>query len=87
MVKETRIIFSVKDILAFRVHCKKCQNEVTMRLNNGWLLPDECPLCRQDRWLVGSSASRLLQALRGVFAEDEKDVLATVLLEVDGTES
>ena len=87
MVKETRIIFEVKDILAFRVQCKnpKCGNEVLLRLASTKSLPDSCPMCKEQRWLAGSGGAQLLTALRAVLAED-LDSGGLIRLEIDGEE-
>ena len=37
VVKETRHVFGVNDILALRVKCKHCSNEVAMHLKNDQL--------------------------------------------------
>ena len=54
MVKETRHIFEVKDIIVVRVRCKSCSNEVAMRLRSDETLPDNCPMCNDQKWLAGS---------------------------------
>ena len=38
MVKETRILFECMDILALRIECKGCGNEITLRLASDNLL-------------------------------------------------
>lgn len=86
MVKETRITFEVKDILAFRVKCKKCLNEVTLRLDSDKGIPDSCPMCNQDRWASGSGAYGLLTALRSVL-DGERGTVAEIHLEIDGEEA
>jgi hypothetical protein len=82
MVKETRITFEVKDIRAFGVRCKKCTNEITLRLESDKGIPEECPMCKESRWLIGSGAPGFLQALRAVYAKDPQSG-ATVRLEIE----
>ena len=45
MVKETRQIFSVADIKAIRLQCKKCQTEVVLSPLSSCM--DRCPYCSQ----------------------------------------
>ena len=86
MVKETRIIFEVKDIRAFRVVCNKCSNEVVVQLSSDKHLPDECPMCKEHHWLVGSRADRLLNILRSI-NDNDPGALTTVRLEIDGEDA
>ena len=81
MVKETRIAFEVKDIVAFRVQCKKCCSEITLRLDSDKGSPDECPMCKEPKWVVGSGGYELLTALRRVSHHDPKDG-STIHLEI-----
>ena len=86
MVKETRIIFGGRDILAFRLRCKSCSNEVVLRLDGEQKPPDWCPLCNDRKWLVGSGGQNLLQDLRSVLNEDPQ-AGAQVYLEIDGKDA
>ena len=45
VVKETRQIFSVADIKAIRLQCKKCQTEVVLSPLSPYI--DRCPQCGQ----------------------------------------
>ena len=81
VVKETRHVFEVKHILALRVKCKNCSNEVAMRLQNDQLLPDNCPMCKDQKWLAGSAGARLLKSLRAVL-EGNADMGGTILMEI-----
>ena len=47
MVKETRQIFSVVDIKAIRLQCKKCQTEVVVS-PQGSYVNHQCPQCYQQ---------------------------------------
>ena len=83
MVRETRIVFEVKDILAFKVQCKKCNNEVSVHLDSDQVIPDDCPMCHKGSWMVGTGAYSLLKALRSAL-EEQPSTGATIHLEVDG---
>ena len=50
MVKETRIIFEVKDLTALRYQCgnKDCSQEMLLRLDNGGSIPYQCPSCKRQ---------------------------------------
>lgn len=48
MVKETRIVFEIRDIVAVRIRHKPCGGEVLQRLGDEWLIPDVCPMCRRE---------------------------------------
>ncbi len=65
MVKETRLIFDVTDIKALRIKCKRCLNELAMRLESEHGIPDDCPVCRTSNWAVGTQAYALWKALQG----------------------
>ena len=82
VVKETRHIFEVKDILVIRVQCKKCSNEVTIRLISDKMLPDNCPMCNDQRWLAGSGGTGLLKALRAMLVDDPITG-GKILMEID----
>ena len=83
MVKETRIVFEVKDIRAFKVRCKKCLNEISLRLDNERGIPDDCPMCNAPKWAVGTSGYGLLKALRGAYDEESNNG-SIIRLEIDG---
>ena len=69
MVKETRIIFEVGDLVALRYQCggEACNQEMLFRLDNGGNLPFQCPACGKQ-WHTPSSgnnlSSRLLELMR-----------------------
>ena len=84
MVKQTRQIFDLSDIEAFRFQCRHCKNEVVQTKTN-YKTPDNCPLC-DESWEKrdnGLGPNHLL--MRGI-----KDVLQsenlpmTVRFEIDG---
>ena len=85
MVKQTRHIFEVKDILAIRVECKNCHNEITLRLNSDKGIPDDCPMCKCSRWIVGTYADRLVKTLRDSYGSDP-EVQTIIRFEIDGEE-
>ena len=82
VVKETRHIFEVKDILVVRVRCKECSNEVVMRLKSEKTLPDNCPMCNDQKWLAGSRGAGLLKMLRSVL-EDASSAGGTIFMEIE----
>ena len=45
MVKQTRIIFGVGDIISVRIQCKGCQGEVICPLDEKSHPPNICPCC------------------------------------------
>ena len=50
MTKETRIVFSLEDLVSVRFQCSKCQGELVQRFDGRhWRLPTSCPLCLA-RW-------------------------------------
>ena len=81
VVKETRHIFEVKDILVVRVECKNCSNEVVMRLKSDKGLPDNCPMCHDPKWIAGSRGAGLLKALRAAL-EDDPSTGGKILMEI-----
>ena len=51
MVKQTRIIFSLDDILKVRIICKKCEGEIARTLPQSTrMLPQQCPTCLDEWW-------------------------------------
>ena len=86
LVKQTRVIFEVKDVLAIRVECKNCANEIALRLNSDKSIPDDCPMCRCSQWIVGTYADRLIKTLRDAYGADPK-VRTIIRFEIDGEEA
>ena len=86
MVKQTRIIFKVPDILAVRVECGHCGNEVSLRLDSDKTLPMDCPMCTCSKWLLGTNAPRIIEALRYALGA-EPGAQVTVRFEIDGEEA
>ena len=82
MVKETRIIFDMKDIVAFRLRHESCGGEMVHRLDDSWVMPAKCPICN-DAWVVetGESPTYLQQeAERKRLAQELESVGAGALL-------
>ena len=47
MTKETRIVFSLEDLVSVRFQCSKCQGELVQHLRGfHWYLPGFCPMCQ-----------------------------------------
>ena len=87
MVKETRIVFEVKDIKAVRIQCEKCGAEIV--LTPLGKCPSYCPICTAS-WFPGqlsraqrqeSTAFELLFALRAWLTEVNPPVI--IKLELD----
>ncbi len=85
MVKQTKHLFQVRDIRAVRVECKKCSNEIILRLCTEQTIPDECPMCRCSNWILGTYADDIVRQLRKALGADER-VNSTIRFEVDGEE-
>ena len=65
MVKETRIVFEVGDLIAFRIVCEECGGEA-VRPFTGDLpsAPSRCPWCGH-LWQVGQ-VDRLVETIRNI---------------------
>ncbi len=51
MVKQTRHIFEVGDILEIRIRCSECGAEITKpRYKSSTAFPMKCPHCLNDWW-------------------------------------
>ena len=65
MVKETRIIFDLADIVSIRFVCVQCSGEVVHYLDNAVRqLPKQCPVCNAS-W-DGASGISLAEEMREV---------------------
>ena len=81
MVKQTRIVFEVKDLVAFRVVCEQCGGEAVHSFDEGFPNPpSQCPWCNHG-WKVGQ-ASRLINTVRTML--NDVDGLTGLRLELDG---
>ena len=84
MVKETRIVFSPKDILAVRVTCESCRREVVLRLDEKQAPPTDCPMCRDSWEMVGQNNFGLgvVKAMRNLAKHG--DARVSLRFEIDG---
>ena len=86
MTKETRIVFSLNDLVGVRFQCSKCQGEVVQRFDGRhWRLPTSCPLC-YARWDERDSRrpelDELLLMMRTL--ADRPDPKISLRFELDG---
>ncbi len=87
MTKETRIVFSLEDLVSVRFQCSKCQGEVVQRFDGRhWRLPTSCPLC-DDSWNERDSRrpelDELLLEMRNL--SDRPDPKISLRFELDGS--
>ena len=81
MVKQTRIVFEVKDLVAFRVVCDQCGGEVVHVFGDRFPdVPSRCPWCNHT-WQVGQ-VNRLIGTVRTML--NDLDGLTGLRLELDG---
>lgn len=90
MVKQTRHIFDLSDILALRMQCHRCGQETVQTVEAAKVLT-ACPLCHDEWETVPSSGIRsdnwqLVQAIRGILREAANNPPApmTIRFEIDG---
>ena len=87
MVKETRIIFGIKDLVTVRFQCGKCKGEVAQKLNASESMPDRCPLCGHS-WQTSegfkTTTHRLLELLREALVQQTNPV--HIRLDLNGEE-
>ena len=88
MVKETRIVFALDDIVGIRFLCPQCSGAMTQKLDASERLPDYCPSCKHP-WSkepgIKSSDQVFLEALRHYL---EQDVFHVQLqFELDGAKT
>ena len=84
VVKETRQIFSVADIKAIRLHCKKCQTEVVVAPQVPYATL-RCPQCHQEwqgRTNHMDANGLLLSAIKEIV--ERPPTLMAVRFEIDG---
>ena len=85
MVKQTRVIFELGDIVAFTVRCNDCKGEVKTKLDDLSRLTD-CPLCAST-WDLGGEPSATREALRALRQlAREKNPTRVIRFEIDGEE-
>lgn len=79
MTKEARVVFEPQDILAVRVQCVECKNEVVLSRNwEGTFLPN-CPSCGKG-WREADTFSKLISALKAIKKSQGRAI--TVKLEI-----
>ena len=84
VVKETRQIFSIADIKAIRLQCKKCQAEVVVPPQAPYV-NFRCPQCHQEwQGLTNHTDANglLLGAIRAII--ETPPTLMAVRFEIDG---
>ena len=84
MVKETKIVFELSDILAMRFECGFCHSETTVALQCTMPSPTVCGVCEQKwRWERGQDdvIANMLSALRLVLRS--KDMPVGLRFEMD----
>ena len=80
MVKQTRIVFEVKDFIAFRVVCEKCGGEVVHSFEDSFPdAPGQCPWCHHFREV--GQVNRLIGTIRTML---HNHGLTGLRLELDG---
>jgi len=89
MVKETRIVFDLSDITAFKVRCSasSCGSEITASLENLSGLT-ACPVCREgweDSRTQVSAVRETLRALRNL--QRDPNPSRQIVFEIDGDDS
>ena len=85
MVKETRYIFEVGEIVAFKLRCGTCEGEISTKLGDmaGMI---ECPLCGTT-WEHPTRRSAVRDVLRSLANLClEKDPTRIIRFEIDGEE-
>ena len=80
MVKQTRIVFEVKDLIAFRVVCEECGGEVVHSFEDSFPeAPGQCPWCHHFWEVV--QVNRSIGTIRTMLHHHGLTVLR---LELDG---
>ena len=89
MVKETRIVFEIKDVAGIRLQCNKCSGTVVVTLADN-LIPERCPMCC-TLWIIAdatreprkaSTTFEVLHSLRAWVHDNNPPV--TIRLELNG---
>ena len=82
MVKQTRIIFEIGDILAIRIQGKCCDGEILIKLGaDHYHVPERCPHC-DDPWRTLTHIQSAITQLRNAL-KYEKDSSVKMRLELD----
>ena len=87
MVKETRIVFGIEDLVTVRFQCGKCKGEVSQSISAHASMPNRCPLCGHP-WQtpegLPTTTHRLLELLREALVQQVNPV--SLRLDLDGSE-
>ncbi|MCY4113148.1 MAG: hypothetical protein OXG33_04310 [Chloroflexi bacterium] len=51
MVRQARVVFDLTDVVAVRLQCAECGNEVVQRVERTVNAPTVCPICEKS-WAV-----------------------------------
>ena len=88
MVKQTRIIFDLADVLALRLHCEVCGRETVQPLA-ATQVPTRCPICHEEWEVPGPRGNRgpnyaLVHYMRELLVDESPRM--TIRFEIDGGE-
>ena len=84
MVKETRIVFELTDLVMVRLHCPDCSGEVSQSLESTDPIPDHCTLCRAEWKPPSKSDSNAVELIRLIRrARRESTPRVSLRLELD----
>ena len=77
MLKQTKIVFEIKEIAAFSIECDKCESKVSHSILTYAPLPKKCPICKED-WFDAASqlVSDFRNALRNLALQDKTNMKA-----------
>ena len=84
MVKQTRIIFDLHDVVAVRFKCNTCRKMVVQDIGDLSDLDQTCPLCRcpWSHSQTNGANYKLIKAIKSVLALEGSPV--TVQFELEG---
>ena len=86
MVKQTRHIFEISDILAFKLRCNTCKGEMASSLGDLVRIV-VCPLCGVT-WDISGEPSPTRETLRALRElARQSDPSRTIRFEIDGDEA
>ena len=87
MVKQTRIIFELGDIVAIRIQCTECKGEILIRLDaDHHHVPERCPHC-DDPWRTLTHIQSAITQLRNALKyEQDNSVKMRIELDADQLE-
>ncbi len=82
MVKQTRIIFEIGDIVSIRIQCKCCKREVVQGVRDSIGMREKCPLCNES-WGDVTVPRTLLKAIQDTSVQGDA-MRMKIRLELDG---